>query len=91
VIRAYTPTDLLEMGEVSYVFLRRMRMNLIYEILREKELQLGAVKRQVEALRIVAPLLMDTHEIGPKISAQPDNPVSHLEGTTGSPKGRSPR
>ena len=66
-------------------------MKLVTEILKEKELQLGAVRRQVEALRIVAPLLMDTHEIVPKISVPSDNPASRLEGITGSPQGRSPR
>ena len=66
-------------------------MKHVAEILREKELQLGAVKRQVEALRIVAPLLNDAHEIVPKISAPSELPASRLEGTPESPKGRSPR
>jgi hypothetical protein len=66
-------------------------MKLVTEILKEKELQLAAVRRQVEALRIVAPLLMDTHEIVPQISVPSDNPASRQEGTTGSAQGRSPR
>ena len=66
-------------------------MKLVTEVLREKELQLEAVRRQVGALRIVAPLLSEADEIVPKLQALSDNPASHVEGTTGSPKRRSPR
>ena len=55
------------------------------EVLREKELQLSALRREVEALRMVAPLLIDEAETAPKISPQSEHATSTLrEGTTGS-------
>jgi hypothetical protein len=54
------------------------------EVLREKELQLDAIRREVEALRMVAPLLIDEAEIMPKIPPQSEHATSHLAGTTGS-------
>jgi hypothetical protein len=63
-------------------------MKLVTEILREKELQLEVVKRQIEALRIVAPLLADATDVVPKMPPQSDNPPSRLDGTTGSHAGK---
>ena len=64
------------------------------EVLREKELQLEAISREVEALRIVASLLVDEAEITPKmideaeitpkIPPQSDHATGRLEGTSGS-------
>jgi hypothetical protein len=54
------------------------------EILREKELQLDAIRREVEALRMVAPLLIDEAETMPKMPPQSDHATSNLEGTSGS-------
>lgn len=54
------------------------------EVLREKELQLDAIKREVEALRMVAPLLIDEAETMPRIPPQSEHATVKLEGTTGS-------
>jgi hypothetical protein len=54
------------------------------EVLREKELQLYAIRKEVEALRIVAPLLIDEAQITPKIPPQSEHATSRLAGTTGS-------
>lgn len=55
------------------------------EVLREKELQLDSIRREVEALRVVAPLLIDESETTPKIPPQSEHGTSNLlEGTTGS-------
>jgi hypothetical protein len=54
------------------------------EVLRERELQLDAIRREVEALRMVALLLVDEAEIMPKIPPQSEHVTGPLEGTTGS-------
>jgi hypothetical protein len=40
------------------------------EVLREKELQLHALRKEIDALRMVVPLLIDELEIKPKIPPQ---------------------
>jgi len=54
------------------------------EVLREKELQLEAIRREVEALRMVAPLLIDEAETVAKKPPQSEHATNNLEGTTGS-------
>ena len=39
-------------------------MKDIYEVLRQKELQVSRLEIEVEALRVVAPLLSDDKEVG---------------------------
>ena len=39
-------------------------MKDIYELLRQKELQISRLEIEVEALRVVAPLLSDDREVG---------------------------
>ena len=39
-------------------------MKDIYELLRQNELQISKLRREVEALRIAAPLLSDDMEVG---------------------------
>ena len=39
-------------------------MKDIYELLRQKELQMSRLEIEVEALRVVAPLLSDDKEVG---------------------------
>ena len=58
-------------------------MKKIDAVLREKELQLEAVRREVQALRAVAPLLNEEAGIAPKIPPQSEQVTSRLDGTTG--------
>lgn len=58
-------------------------MKKVDAVLREKELQLDAVRREVEALRTIAPLLVDEAGSIPKIPPQSEHTTSPLEGTTG--------
>jgi hypothetical protein len=53
------------------------------EVLRQKELQLDAIRREVEALRRVASLLIDEAEVT-KIPPHSEQTTERLEGTTGS-------
>ena len=39
-------------------------MKNVYEVLRQKEMELTRLEREVEALRLVAPLLSEEKEIG---------------------------
>ena len=41
-----------------------LRMKDIYELLRQKELQISRLEIEVEALRVVASLLSDDKEVG---------------------------
>jgi hypothetical protein len=59
-------------------------MKKVHEVLREKELQLDAIRREVEALRMVAPLLIDEAESMPKKPPQSEHATNNLEGITGS-------
>jgi len=49
------------------------------EVLREKERQLEAVRKQVEALRIAAPLLLDASEAVPKMPPRSEDWTSQYE------------
>ena len=40
-------------------------MKNVYEVLRQKELELARLEKEVEALRVAAPLLSDDKEIAP--------------------------
>jgi hypothetical protein len=59
-------------------------MKNVDEVLKEKELRVEAVTREIEALRIAASLLDDAAELIPKIPAQSEHPARRIEGTTGS-------
>jgi len=59
-------------------------MKNVDEVLKEKELQLEAVTKEIEALRIAGPLLDDAADVMPKIPAQSEHPIRRIEGTTGS-------
>ena len=39
-------------------------MKNVYEVLRQKELELARLEKEVEALRVAAPLLSDDKDIG---------------------------
>ena len=41
-------------------------MKNVYEVLRQKELELTRLEKEVEALRVAAPLLSDEKEQSPK-------------------------
>jgi hypothetical protein len=41
-----------------------MNMKNVYEVLRQKEMELTRLEKEVEALRLVAPLLSDEKEMG---------------------------
>ena len=43
-------------------------MKNVYEVLRQKELELAKLEKEVEALRVVAPLLSDDKEVVAEIS-----------------------
>ena len=38
------------------------RMKNVYEVLRQKELQISRLKKEVEALRVAVPLLSEDHD-----------------------------
>lgn len=44
-------------------------MKNVYEVLRQKELELSRLEKEVEALRVAAPLLSDDKEAGVETSA----------------------
>jgi hypothetical protein len=55
-------------------------MKNVYEVLRQKELELTRLEKEVEALRVAAPLLSDEKESmaetsKPSIAAAPPQPV----------------
>lgn len=53
-------------------------MKNVYEVLRQKELELSRLEREVEALRVAAPLLADDKEV----LAEATNNKPALAGTT---------
>jgi hypothetical protein len=57
-------------------------MRDIGEVLNEKELQLEQVRREIEALRVVAPLLED--DSTPPLHSEVDE-ITWKDGTTGQP------
>lgn len=46
-------------------------MKNVYEVLRQKELEMARLEKEVEALRVAAPLLSDDKDIGAETSAKP--------------------
>jgi len=46
-------------------------MKNVYEVLRQKELELARLEKEVEALRVAAPLLSDDKELAPETVAKP--------------------
>lgn len=46
-------------------------MKNVYEVLRQKELEMSRLEKEVEALRVAAPLLSDDKDIGAETSAKP--------------------
>ena len=54
-------------------------MKNVYEVLRQKELELTRLEKEVEALRVAAPLLSDEKELAeapkPSLTAAPQQPV----------------
>jgi hypothetical protein len=44
-------------------------MRNVYEVLRQKELELTRLEKEVEALRVVAPLLSDDKESGVELAS----------------------
>jgi hypothetical protein len=46
-------------------------MKNVYEVLRQKELELSRLEKEVEALRVAAPLLSDDKEAGDTPTAKP--------------------
>jgi hypothetical protein len=46
-------------------------MKNVYEVLRQKELELSRLEKEVEALRVAAPLLSDEKEAGMEASNKP--------------------
>ena len=46
-------------------------MKNVYEVLRQKELEMARLEKEVEALRVAAPLLSDDKDIGAENGAKP--------------------
>ena len=46
-------------------------MRNVYEVLRQKELELARLEKEVEALRVAAPLLSEDKEMGETINNKP--------------------
>jgi len=46
-------------------------MKNVYEVLRQKELELAKLEKEVEALRVAAPLLSEEKEAGISIDSKP--------------------
>ena len=46
-------------------------MKNVYEVLRQKELEMARLEKEVEALRVAAPLLSDDKDIGAETGAKP--------------------
>jgi len=44
-------------------------MKNVYEVLRQKELELARLEKEVEALRVAAPLLSDVNEVSSDVPA----------------------
>jgi len=48
-----------------------LRMKNVYEVLRQKELELARLEKEVEALRVAAPLLSEDKETMSDVSSKP--------------------
>jgi len=76
------PAYLLKCGPlIKYVGYRCPRMKNVYEVLRQKELELARLEKEVEALRVAAPLLSEDKEAleatnnKPTLAATPQQPI----------------
>ena len=61
-------------------------MKNVYEVLRQKELELARLEKEVEALRVAAPLLSDDKDTGSSESATTSKPTL----TTAASAGQQP-
>ena len=67
-------------------------MKNIYELLRQKELEISRLEIEVEALRIAAPLLSDDNEVGndnkltPAHSTAPSTPIRVPQAVNANPQ-----
>jgi hypothetical protein len=67
-------------------------MKDVYEVLRQKELELARVEAEVEALRVAAPLLSEDHELNddgkPDATAStvPSRPIRMQQAVNASPQ-----
>jgi hypothetical protein len=59
-------------------------MKNVYEVLRQKELELARLEKEVEALRVAAPLLSDDKDVGS------DAPIAKPTLTTATPTPQQP-
>ena len=59
-------------------------MKNVYEVLRQKELELSRLEKEVEALRVAAPLLSDDKDISA------DTPIAKPTLTTAAPTPQQP-
>ena len=61
-------------------------MKNVYEVLRQKELELSRLEKEVEALRIAAPLLSEGEEAGndnkPRLATSTANATPQADRTT---------
>lgn len=46
-------------------------MKNVYDVLRQKELELARLEKEVEALRVAAPLLSEEKDVAPETAAKP--------------------
>jgi hypothetical protein len=53
-------------------------MKNVYEVLRQKELELAKLEKEVEALRVAAPLLSDDKDSGAELSGNKPTLTSSL-------------
>lgn len=56
-------------------------MKNVYELLRQKELEVSRVEKEVEALRVAAPLLSDSEEMAYDATATSSNASSQNSGS----------
>ena len=61
-------------------------MKNVYEVLRQKELELSRLEKEVEALRVAAPLLSEDKEAGadkPTLTTRPGARAAHQDSAAG--------
>jgi hypothetical protein len=56
-------------------------MKNVYEVLRQKELEVSRVEKEVEALRVAAPLLSENDEAAYAASATSDSSSTQSQGS----------
>jgi hypothetical protein len=69
-------------ARIFEVIQEKVNMKNVYEVLRQKELELAKLEREVEALRVAAPLLADDKEVlseatnnKPALATAPQQPI----------------